>query len=48
LAAELEALESGRVTIRAPRDEEWLLTIAAFTEDSNVPSVWLRLGENDI
>ena len=48
LAAELEALESGRVTIRAPRDEEWLLTIAAFTEDSNVPALWLRLGESDI
>lgn len=48
LAQELDALESGRVTIRAPKDEEWLLTIAAFSDDSNVPTLWLRLSEKEI
>ncbi|MDE2591431.1 MAG: hypothetical protein KGL41_01055 [Actinomycetales bacterium] len=48
LAGELDRLASGRVTIRSPREEEWLLTIAAFGDDSNVPSLWLRLSRGEL
>ncbi|MFM5967636.1 MAG: hypothetical protein ACKOQ8_01170 [Micrococcales bacterium] len=48
LAAELDGISSGRVTIRSPREEEWLLTIAAFADDSNVPSLWLRLSRGEL
>ena len=46
IAAALAGLSSGRVTVRAPRGEDWSATIAAFDGESNEPSLWLRISPN--
>ena len=38
------SVESGRLTVRAPIGERWVVTIAAFADGENKPTVWLRLG----
>ena len=43
VAEALEQVTSGRVTVRAPRDERWQVTVAAFEDASNAPKLWLRL-----
>ena len=44
----LDTVSAGKVTIRAPRDEAWVATIAAFTEDSNAPVLWRRITEDEL
>lgn len=43
IAQELDNLQSGRVTVRAPRGEAWAVTLAAFDQDESTPRVWLKL-----
>lgn len=44
----LDTVEAGKVTIRAPRDEAWLVTIAAFVESSSAPVLWRRISEDEL
>ena len=48
IAKLLDTVEAGKVTIRAPRDEAWLVTIAAFTEHSAAPVLWRRISEDEL
>ena len=43
VAEALDQVTSGRVTVRAPRDETWHITVAAFEDSDNAPRLWLRL-----
>jgi hypothetical protein len=42
----LEGLTNGRVTIRAPKNEDWAATVAAFEPGSTTPKLWLRIKPN--
>jgi len=44
IAEVIAGIESGRVTVRSPIGENWVVTIAAFSEGENRPQVWLRLA----
>jgi hypothetical protein len=44
IAEVIAGIESGRVTVRSPIGERWVVTIAAFSEGENRPQVWLRLA----
>jgi hypothetical protein len=39
----LRSVAEGRVTVRAPKGEDWKITIAAMRPGVNLPDVWLRL-----
>jgi general stress protein CsbA len=39
----LRAVSEGRVTVRAPRGEDWKITVAAMRPGVTLPDVWLRL-----
>ena len=39
----LSKIHEGRVTIRAPRGEDWKVTIAAMRNGVTLPDLWLRL-----
>ena len=43
VAQALDQVSRGRVTVRAPRDEVWHITVAAFEDSDNAPRLWLRL-----
>jgi hypothetical protein len=43
VAKSLSSVMEGRVTIRAPKGEDWKITIAAMRPGVNLPDVWLRL-----
>ena len=43
VAKSLSSVTEGRVTIRAPKGEDWHVTIAAMRPGVNLPDVWLRL-----
>ena len=39
----LRSVAEGKVTIRAPKGEDWKVTVAAMRPGVNLPDVWLRL-----
>ena len=39
----VRSVSEGRVTVRAPKGEDWHITIAAMRPGVNLPDVWLRL-----
>lgn len=39
----LRSVAEGKVTIRAPRGEDWKITVAAMRSGVTLPDVWLRL-----
>ncbi len=39
----LRSVAEGKVTIRAPKGEDWKVTVAAMRSGVNLPDVWLRL-----
>lgn len=43
-AQALASLNEGKVTIRAPKNERWCLTIAGFKPGDTQPAIWLQLG----
>lgn len=40
----LDGLTDGRVTVRAPKNEDWAATVAAFEPGSTTPKLWLRIS----
>ena len=43
VAEALDGLDSGKVTIRTPKNETWKLTVAAFLPGQASPAIWLQL-----
>ncbi len=43
VAAAIDGINSGRITVRAPAGESWMVTLAATERDSSRPSLLLRL-----
>lgn len=43
IARVLDSLDTGRVTVRSPRGEDWAVTVAAFDDGESTPRVWLRM-----
>lgn len=44
ISGALDGLTDGRVTIRAPKNEEWAATVAAFEPGSTTPKLWMRIS----
>lgn len=44
VAEALAGLDQGKVTIRAPKNERWCLTVAAFKPGEAQPAIWLQLS----
>ena len=43
VAAAIESVEDGRITVRSPKGESWRVTIAAMSPSRDEPSVWERI-----
>jgi hypothetical protein len=43
VASILDGLSTGKVTVRAPANESWKVTVAAMTPGDNSPALWLKL-----
>ena len=43
VAKSVRSVTEGKVTVRAPKGEDWHITIAAMRQGVNLPDVWLRL-----
>ena len=43
VAKSVRSVTEGKVTVRAPKGEEWHITIAAMRQGVTLPDVWLRL-----
>jgi hypothetical protein len=43
VAKSVRSVTEGRITVRAPKGEDWHITIAAMRPGVNLPDVWLRL-----
>jgi hypothetical protein len=43
VAKSLRSVSEGRVTVRAPKGEDWKITVAAMRPGVTLPDVWLRL-----
>lgn len=46
VANALDGVQSGKVTVRAPKGEDWMITVVAVEPNASAPSLWLRLGSN--
>jgi hypothetical protein len=43
VANALDGISVGRVTVRAPQGETWMLTVVALNSNSDQPQLWLKL-----
>lgn len=43
-AASFATVNSGRLTIRAPKDEDWKITVAAIRPGTAQPDLWLKIS----
>ncbi len=43
-AGALRSVTEGRVTIRSPQGEDWLVTVVAVRPGNTAPDIWLKLG----
>lgn len=43
-SASFEAVTEGRLTIRAPKGEDWRITVAAIRPGTSAPDLWLKIS----
>jgi hypothetical protein len=43
-AASFATVNSGRLTIRAPKAEDWKITVAAIRPGEASPDLWLKIS----
>jgi hypothetical protein len=43
VANAIDGINSGKVTVRAPSGEAWMITVVALNPGSSAPSLWLKL-----
>lgn len=45
VAAHIDSVHEGRITLRAPADESWRVTLMATRAGEPEPDIWLKLGD---
>lgn len=45
-AAAIDECQGGRITLRAPANEQWMLTMVCMRPGASAPDMWLRLPSN--
>jgi type II secretory pathway component HofQ len=43
IAAAIDSVKSGKIVIRSPRGEQWLVTVMATRPGTSAPDLWLKL-----
>jgi hypothetical protein len=43
VANAIDGISAGKVTVRSPQGEPWMLTVVALNPGSAVPDLWLKL-----
>jgi hypothetical protein len=44
VANAIDGIQTGRVTVRTVRGEDWLITVLASDNPNEPPTLWLKLG----
>lgn len=45
IVAAIDSIQVGRIIVRAPKGENWRVTVVAVEPGASKPSLWLKLGE---